>query len=414
MKRSRSDEADSGKPAKKSRDDAATAAQEEAADALKVAQMYDRVAASDAAASANRGKSGVDPLAHLRVFNNWVKRTLIAEYCGAGDAVLDLACGRGGDIFKIAETKPRRYVGCDIARGSLEEFVQRINDEATKRALPPITLVHADLGAHALAPCLAAGAPFDVAQCQFALHYFFQSRARATNVFTTVAAALKPGGYFVGTTVDADVVAMLMRRPEARRGTSWRPIARPSTSGSSGSSGSTATAKCVGFENAICRVRFDGADNARAADDVLLGRPRFGTRYSFQLGALVEDDCDEYLAPMDLLRAIGAEAGLQLVATSNFHEFYAERMGRRGGGGAKARPLGERAYGENGVMPSNEWETVRLYTTFVFQRARVGGGAPVENGGGGGGAGAKAGAGAAAGPVPSAAAMRASDIISLF
>ena len=278
-------------PSKKVREDSASA---EAADALSVAQMYDRVAVSAAAALQNRGRSGVDPLAHLRPFNNWVKRSLIAEYCAPGSAVLDLACGRGGDLFKIVDTKPRLYVGSDISRVSLEEAVGRINEAAAKTAFPPITLIHADLGQHDLAPSLLGSAPFDTVQCQLALHYFFQSRARATNVFKMIAAALKPGGYFVGTTMDADVVAMLMRQPEAMRGTHWKQLTRPAGSGSA----AAAATKCVGFENAICRVKFDAADDFSAADDVLAGRPQFGTRYSFQLGELIEADCDEYLAPV--------------------------------------------------------------------------------------------------------------------
>ena len=278
-------------PSKKVRDGSTSA---DAADALSVAQMYDRVAVSAAAALQNRGRSGVDPLAHLRPFNNWVKRSLIAEYCAPGSAVLDLACGRGGDLFKIVDTKPRLYVGSDISRVSLEEAVGRINEAAPKTAFPPITLIHADLGQHDLAPSLLGSVPFDTVQCQLALHYFFQSRARATNVFKMIAAALKPGGYFVGTTMDADVVAMLMRQPEALRGTQWKQLACPAGGGAA-----AATApKCIGFENSICRVKFNAADDFCAADDVLAGRPKFGTWYSFQLGELIEADCDEYLAPV--------------------------------------------------------------------------------------------------------------------
>ena len=461
-------------PSKKVREDSASA---EAADALSVAQMYDRVAVSAAAALQNRGRSGVDPLAHLRPFNNWVKRSLIAEYCAPGSAVLDLACGRGGDLFKIVDTKPRLYVGSDISRVSLEEAVGRINEAAAKTAFPPITLIHADLGQHDLAPSLLGSAPFDTVQCQLALHYFFQSRARATNVFKMIAAALKPGGYFVGTTMDADVVAMLMRQPEAMRGTHWKQLTRPAGSGSA----AAAATKCVGFENAICRVKFDAADDFSAADDVLAGRPQFGTRYSFQLGELIEADCDEYLAPvrfaalrcrrtlralvavlgaspsssghtdlrsrctprcrprealsrarthphsrprraplaaaptatgaravqMALLRAIGAEAGLQLIEATNLHDFYEERAGKGSHRGPhkNARPPPAKLFAEStATMPAVEWETVRLYTTFVFQRARCGGAAPPSD----------SAAEAAARSTPSAADLRASDIISLF
>lgn len=46
-----------------------------------------------------------------------------------GMVVLDLACGKGGDIRKWTKATAgmKQYVGADIAKGSLEDFVQRID-----------------------------------------------------------------------------------------------------------------------------------------------------------------------------------------------------------------------------------------------------------------------------------------------
>ena len=62
---------------------------------------------------------------HLRRFNNWVKMMLITEVwrqatplgSKTGElAVLDLACGKGGDLAKFLRLKGvTRYVGIDIA-----------------------------------------------------------------------------------------------------------------------------------------------------------------------------------------------------------------------------------------------------------------------------------------------------------
>ena len=38
----------------------------------------------------------------LKCFNNWLKSVLIARFVARGDAVLDLAGGKGGDLAKFA------------------------------------------------------------------------------------------------------------------------------------------------------------------------------------------------------------------------------------------------------------------------------------------------------------------------
>ena len=98
-------------------------------------------------------------LYHMRNFNNWVKAKLIAvarpvrkSSATSGKAssidVLDLACGKGGDLMKWALHQPsvRRYVGVDVARGSLRDAAARCIGNRQIRALPSITFVAADLG----------------------------------------------------------------------------------------------------------------------------------------------------------------------------------------------------------------------------------------------------------------------------
>lgn len=65
---------------------------------------------------------------HLRNLNNWIKFTLIHEYCPLGSRVLDLACGKGGDLQKWKEQRPRHYVGVDIAEGSIRDALHRFQE----------------------------------------------------------------------------------------------------------------------------------------------------------------------------------------------------------------------------------------------------------------------------------------------
>lgn len=79
-------------------------------------------------------------LYHMRELNNWVKSVLIRyvspAMVGSGYIeVLDLACGKGGDFHKWLKLKDRsrigRYVGSDIAKGSLDEAIERFESNVT-------------------------------------------------------------------------------------------------------------------------------------------------------------------------------------------------------------------------------------------------------------------------------------------
>ena len=53
---------------------------------------------------------------------------------------------------------------------------------------------------------LAKGPTFDVASCQFALHYFFKEGSKLDALLKNVDSILKPGGCFIGTCFDGERV----------------------------------------------------------------------------------------------------------------------------------------------------------------------------------------------------------------
>ncbi|KAF2767277.1 mRNA capping enzyme, large subunit [Teratosphaeria nubilosa] len=184
----------------------------------------------------------------LRSLNNWIKSTLIQKFSRpdlpppAGLCVLDMACGKGGDLGKWekAPLLPALYVGCDIADVSIDQARQR-NAENIRRntgrhrrgpmmqaefyvhdsfgqPLGNIPIVRqvgfnpsAGPGSHAIQGGMMSGG-FDVVSMMFALHYSFESEALARGMLKNVSGALKKGGKFIGVMPNSDVITANVKR----------------------------------------------------------------------------------------------------------------------------------------------------------------------------------------------------------
>lgn len=131
----------------------------------------------------------------LRTFHNGAKRALLDLFARRAGKLLDLACGRGGDLHKWRAADVKRVLGLDISSSSVEEARSRC---AAIRADLRYTFERADL----TQPYTPAE-PCDVVTCMFALHYFFGSEQAAQTIVKTAADALKDGGFFVGIVPDA-------------------------------------------------------------------------------------------------------------------------------------------------------------------------------------------------------------------
>ena len=181
-------------------------------------------------------------LYHLRCGNNWVKASLIrsallrvkAERGLDHVSILDLACGKCADVGKFTRSASdagmtiSKYVGADIARGSLDDAVERLSSFDGGNF--PATLACADLGSASMhaAPLEVwtsttgwserplGSVRADLVSMQFALHYMFATRERASTFFADVSASMSEGAYFIATTVDASaLVQHLLVRGEA-------------------------------------------------------------------------------------------------------------------------------------------------------------------------------------------------------
>uniref|UniRef100_A0A671NL53 mRNA (guanine-N(7))-methyltransferase n=1 Tax=Sinocyclocheilus anshuiensis TaxID=1608454 RepID=A0A671NL53_9TELE len=101
---------------------------EESLHSQKVATHYNKL---QERGLAERNKSRI---VHMRNFNNWLKSVLIADILDKVRrrrrevTVLDLGCGKGGDLLKWKKGHIDKLVCADIAAVSIEQCQQRYND----------------------------------------------------------------------------------------------------------------------------------------------------------------------------------------------------------------------------------------------------------------------------------------------
>ena len=128
----------------------------------------------------------------LRSAHRQAKRVLIekAVYIASGDisrcSILDLACGRGGDLPKCIGCL--EYTGIDTAEIALQELERRAREMSMS-----VRTIHGDAAYH------EHGSTFDLVMCNFALHYFCDTYEHCKALISQVARSLRPGGVFCGT-----------------------------------------------------------------------------------------------------------------------------------------------------------------------------------------------------------------------
>ncbi|THG97181.1 hypothetical protein EW026_g4772 [Hermanssonia centrifuga] len=258
------------------------------------------------------------PIIGLKNFNNWVKSVLISSFAhpvlaaspnagpmantparqgmrgparGAGK-VLDLGCGKGGDVIKWVKARIREYVGVDIAAVSIDQARRRHSDLRPPKFSAYFTA--ADCYIQSLSDVLPPGvlpplAPeFDVVSMQFCMHYAFESEEKARTMLGNVSNWLRPGGRLVGTVPNGSW--LLERLDAVPKG-----------------------AQELTFGNNVYQIRFEERDH----------RPIYGNRYWFYLKDAV-DDVPEYVVHWSNFVSLAAEYGLHPIFVKEFHDVFSE------------------------------------------------------------------------------------------
>uniref|UniRef100_A0A4W3K6G0 mRNA (guanine-N(7))-methyltransferase n=1 Tax=Callorhinchus milii TaxID=7868 RepID=A0A4W3K6G0_CALMI len=150
----------------------------------------------------------------LRNFNNWIKSVLIGECLEKmrknrrDIGVLDLGCGKGGDLLKWKKGGISKLVCVDIAKVSVQQCSQRYGDMKSRghsnEPLYAAEFITADCTKEVLTEKYKDPEnTFDVCSCQFVYHYSFETQEQADTMLRNACERLRPGGYFIGTTPDA-------------------------------------------------------------------------------------------------------------------------------------------------------------------------------------------------------------------
>jgi len=299
----------------------------------------------------------------MRTFHNFIKRVIIenvtklyrSHHKGEEICLLDIACGRGGDIFKYQSAGISYVFAFDRSEESItsinpfnEGAISRYNsskstlsvkiDFAVGDATNPTPDLIQKIGVFMKTHKLInqknrVFTGFQILSCQFAMHYFFQSEIALRNMLSMFSQFLRKGGYFIGTCINGAEIIKLLGKEKT-------------------------------FRSSILEIEMKDY------------RPRrhFGNEYTFQINDLIDQGnyfntlgmSTEYLVNMDILVKIAGEYGLQPVYFNLFEQIPGSRNYTSSNGFVSFKDIHELGVFKKAKLTQEEILVNNLYTTFVF------------------------------------------------
>ncbi|KAL0273433.1 UNVERIFIED_CONTAM: hypothetical protein PYX00_006095 [Menopon gallinae] len=297
---------------------------------------------------------------YLRNFNNWIKGCLIDVYLHKTDRVqnvLDLCCGKGGDLLKWIVARIRHLVCADIAWKCIEQCESRYRDFCNRnQRIFTCEFITADCSRARLKEKYRdPEIQFDLVSCQFSFHYCFESLPQAERMLQNATECLKLGGYFIGTIPCANEIVKRIKKSGSKL-----------------------------LKSKMFSIEMYSEEPY----------PLFGAKYDFHLDSVVQ--CPEFLVHFPTFVRLAEKYGLVLDHRSSFAEFY-EKYSRD----EKKRFIlkkmcaleqfslrdedkissYEYEYAEKccrekdyngivGTLSKSEWEAISLYQVFAFKKVR--------------------------------------------
>ncbi|CAG2100111.1 unnamed protein product, partial [Medioppia subpectinata] len=316
---------------------------------------------------------------HLRNFNNWIKSVTIADIlkrirdekgsdCDIN--VLDIGCGKGGDLLKYDKGNITHIICADIAETSVKQCEDRYMEMKRRQGsnnrgkhLFTAEFIAADCTRDVLKDKYKER-EIDLVSIQFSFHYCFESLSQTRRMIENASHHLRNGGIFIGTTTDSQEIIKRLRKSETNS-----------------------------FGNSVYSIKFDDKFN-----DTNYKIPIFGAKYDFHLDGVV--DCPEFLVYFPVFEDICKEYDLKLIYRKNFGQLFDENKDKRENtqllnvmnalelysNDTKNSLIGDNDTDykhakqaleaissdsrsrQLGTLSQSEWECISIYTAFCFRK----------------------------------------------
>lgn len=303
--------------------------------------------------SNNRG------ITNLRKFHNLIKTQLIINSCESikAKSLLDIACGRGGDIHKLIQAKLKYIFAFDNHSESIYNEIQKGHsfdgaigrfkqiNKISKTKLPFMKFYNIDiLEKNSLSKInkLDSDKIYDIVSCQFAFHYFCKNTNSMEHVLSIISKKLKKGGLFIGTATDGDLVHNILSQGNVNI-----PLLTLLKNGESnlGNLDSTITSN-----NYLFYITDEYSEKSKKIDESSIRKNYFE----------IQGVSSEYYLFKEKLAKIALKQQLELVEYKSFYEWYSQLK--------KEIKSGKSGYTELENMSIYEFVISFLNFSFIFRK----------------------------------------------
>lgn len=151
---------------------------------------------------------------NMRKFHNYVKFNVYGRYIKSNETnILELAGGRGGDLFKLQSLQTNYILFIDIDENALNEAKRRYN-ELIKNKPFTIDFLQLDItkvGTLKEIQTISKVSMFNVISIQFAIHYFLSNETTFNRVLKTIDSLMETNGHVIITALDGAKIFGLLK-----------------------------------------------------------------------------------------------------------------------------------------------------------------------------------------------------------